>query len=35
MSMDTPRDKGDALENAVAAIEEVILQWQVVMPSAK
>jgi hypothetical protein len=26
MSMDTPQDKGDALENAVAAIEEVILQ---------
>lgn len=24
--MDTPQDKGDALENAVAAIEEVILQ---------
>src|SRR5258707_7903089 len=24
--MDTPKDKGDALENAVAAIEEVILQ---------
>jgi hypothetical protein len=24
--MDTPRDKGDALENAVAAIEEVILR---------
>ncbi len=27
--MDTPRDKGDALEDAVAAIEEVILQSSV------
>src|SRR5713101_9183446 len=26
MLMDTPQEKGDALENAVAAIEEVILQ---------
>jgi hypothetical protein len=31
MLMDTPRDKGDALENAVAAIEEVILQSSVGM----
>lgn len=26
MPMDTPQDKGDALENAVAAIEEIILR---------
>src|SRR5216683_2528300 len=31
MPMDTPQDKGDALENAVAAIEEVILQSSVGM----
>lgn len=29
--MDTPQDKGDALENAVAAIEEVILQSSIGM----
>ncbi len=29
MPMDTSQDKGDALENAVAAIEEVILQSSV------
>src|SRR6266478_7122426 len=31
MPMDTSQDKGDALENAVAAIEEVILQSSVGM----
>src|SRR5260370_22310207 len=31
MPMDTPQDKGDALESAVAAIEEVILQSSVGM----